>query len=219
VRDGTHDGDEEPPKSTSCTAKKTSLPTTKHTTTKGAASAKTRLVSTKPANSKGNKIAGMPNKRGKQIVSSSTTRNSPQGRSPSQDLGIEDRSIAELLHSTRKAPPKTRASGNDVMDANRKPPPNTRASGDNVRGGATSKDQGGTGNAIVVDSPMAAAASTLLYQLQYGGDDGKYASDHSDALDDLCTSLDNDKDYKPNGLVFSDDDEYLIDIDYDLEDE
>jgi hypothetical protein len=67
------------------------------------------------------------------------------------------------------------------MGANRKPPPNTRASGDKVRGGATSKEQGGTGNAIVVDSPMAAAASTLLYQLQYGGDDGKHASDHSDA--------------------------------------
>ena len=65
---------------------------------------------------------------------------------------------------------------------------------------------------------MAAAASTLLYQLQYGGDDGKYASDHSNALDDLCASLDNDKDYKPNGLVFSDDDDFLIDIDYDLED-
>ncbi len=66
-----------------------------------------------------------------------------------------------------------------------------------MRGGATSKEQGGSGNAIVVDSPMAAAAFTLLYQLQYGGDDGKYASDHSDALDDLCESLGNDKDYKP----------------------
>ncbi len=88
-----------------------------------------------------------------------------------------------------------------------------------MRGGATSKEQGGTGNAIVVDSPMAAAASTLLYQLQYGGDDGKYATDHSDALDELCASLDNDEDYKPNGLVFSDDDDFLIDIDYDSEDE
>jgi hypothetical protein len=66
-----------------------------------------------------------------------------------------------------------------------------------VRGGATSKEQGGTGNEFVVGSPMAAAASTLLYQLQYGGDDGKYASDHSDALDDLCASLDDDEDYKP----------------------
>jgi hypothetical protein len=193
VHDGTHDGNEEPPKSTSRKAKKTTLPTTKCTTTKGAASAKTRPVSTKSANSKGNKIAGTPNKRGKQIVSSSATRNSPRGRSPSQDLGIEDRSIAESLHSTRKAPPET---------------------------SATSKEQGDTGNAIVADSLMAAAASTLLYQLQYdGGDDGKYASDHSDASDDLCASLDDDKDYKPNGLAFSDDDDFLIDIDYESEDE
>jgi hypothetical protein len=219
VRDGTHDGNEEPPKSTSRTAKKTTLPTTKCTTTKGAASSKTQPVSTKSANSKGNKIAGTPSKRRKQIVTSSTTRNSPRGRSPSQDLGIEDWSIAELLHSTRKAPPKIRASGNNVMGANRKSPPNTRASGDNVRGGATSKEQGGTGNVIVADSPMAAAASTLLYQLQYGGDDGKYASDHSDASDDLCASLEDDEDYKPNGLVFSDDDDFFIDIDYDSEGE
>ncbi len=123
VHDGMHDGNEEPSKSTSRTAKKKSLPTTKHTTTKGAASAKTHPESTKSENSKGNKIAGTPNKRGKQIVSSSTTRNSPRGRSPSQDLGIKDRSIAESLHSTSKAPPKTRTSGDDVMGANRKPPP------------------------------------------------------------------------------------------------
>ncbi len=88
-----------------------------------------------------------------------------------------------------------------------------------TQGGANSKEQGGTGNATVVDSPMAAAASTLLYQLQYGGDDGKYASDHSDASDDLCASLDDDNDYKPNELVFSDDENFLIDIDYDSEDQ
>ena len=38
-------------------------------------------------------------------------------------------------------------------------------------GGAYSKEQGGPGDGIVVDTSMAAAASTLLYQLQYGGDD------------------------------------------------
>jgi len=38
-------------------------------------------------------------------------------------------------------------------------------------GGALSKEQGLPGNEIVVDTPMAAAASTLLYQLQYGGHD------------------------------------------------
>jgi hypothetical protein len=141
---------------------------------------------------------------------SSTTRSSPPGRSPSQDTESTQ---------LRKAPPETRASLDDVMGANRKPLPNTQASGDNVRGGATTKELVGTGNAIVFDSPMAAAASTLLYQLQYGGDDGKYASDHSDTLDDLCASLDDDKDYMPNGLVFSDDEDFLIDINYESEDE
>jgi hypothetical protein len=93
------------------------------------------------------------------------------------------------------------------------PPPHTRASGNNVMGGTYSKEQGGTGKAIVVDTPMAAAASTLLYQLQHGGDDSKQGYDHSDASDHLCASLDDDMDYKPNGLVFSDDDNFLIDID------
>jgi hypothetical protein len=83
------------------------------------------------------------------------------------------------------------------------PPPNTRTSGNDVMGGAYSKEQGGTGKVIVVDTPMAAAAFTLLYQLQYGGDDGKQGSDHSDALDHVCASSDNDMDYKPYGLVFS----------------
>jgi hypothetical protein len=75
----------------------------------------------------------------------------------------------------------------------------------------------------IVDSPMAAAASTLLYQLQYVGDDGKYASDHLNTIEDLCTASEDDvddKDYKPSGLVFSDDeDSFLIDIDYESEDE
>ncbi len=91
---------------------------------------KTRLVSTKSAKSKGNKIAGMPNKRGKQIVSS-TTKSSPRGKSPSQDTKSTQ---------LRNAPPETRASLDNVMGANRKPPPNTRASGDNVRGIVTTKE-------------------------------------------------------------------------------
>ena len=81
--------------------------------------------------------------------------------------------------------------------------------------GAYSKEHGGPGNGIVVDTPMAAVASTLLYQLQYDGDDspdcleasnGKKASHHSSALD-LCasSSSDDNMDYKPDGLVFSDD--------------
>ncbi len=38
-----------------------------------------------------------------------------------------------------------------------------------MRGGATSKEQGGTVNTIVVDSPMAAAASTLLFSCNMVG--------------------------------------------------
>jgi hypothetical protein len=162
-------------------------------------------------------IAGTPNKRGKQIVLSPKTSKSPQGgTSTSQDdesaklqtgtpppkrlgtlLAVEDRSIVELLRM-------------------RKAPPNTRPSGDNGMGGALSNEQGLPGNGIVVDTPMAAAASTLLYQLQYGGHDcpdrsghdspdrsdasnGKKASHHSSTLD-LCASSSSDKDmdYKPD---------------------
>ena len=160
-------------------------------------------------------------------MSSSTKRKSPQGTSISQDtestqspthtpspkclhtlLAIKDWSIVELL-GNRKAPPNTRASGDDVMD------------------GAYSKEQGGTGEAILVDSPMAAAASTLLYHLQFCGDDvpdhleasnGKQASD-SGTLNHSCASLDDNIDYKPDGLVFSDDTYFLIDIDSDWGDE
>ncbi len=114
-----------------------------------AASAKTRSVSTKSAKSKGNKIAGMPNKRGKQIVSSSTTRKIPQGTSGFQDT--------ESTQSPTHTPSPKRLhtslgikdgndvgidDGNDVMGGDRKPPPNTRASRDDVMGGAYSKEQG-----------------------------------------------------------------------------
>jgi hypothetical protein len=131
-------------------------------------------VATKSVNAKGNdiKITGTPNKRGKQILFSPKKRESPQGgTSTSQDdesaqlqtqtqppkrlgtlLAIKDRSIVELL-------------------CKRKAPPNTRASGDNGVGGAYSKEQHDPGNGIVVDTPMATAASTLLYQLQYAGGD------------------------------------------------
>jgi hypothetical protein len=143
-------------------------------------------------------------------VFSPTTRKSPRGAgtSTSQD----DESARSIVESLR----------------NRKAPPNTRASGDDRMGGAYSKEQGGPGNGIVVDTPMAAAASTtLLYQLKYGGDDapdrseasnGKKASAHSGALD-LCASSVDNIDYKPDGLVFSDDEDFLLDIDYDSEEE
>ena len=119
------------------------------------------------------------------------TRNSPRGgTSTSQDdesaklrtgtpppkclgtlLAIEDRSIVESLRM-RKAPPNTRPSGDDGM------------------GGAFSKEQGLPGDGIVVDTPMAAAASTLLYQLQYGGHD---SPDHSGHDSPNCLEASNGK--------------------------
>ena len=152
-----------------------------------------RPAATKSVNAKGSEIeiAGTPHKRGKQIVLSPKKRSSPRGgRSTSQDdesaklqtgtappkrlgtlLAIEDRSIVESLRM-RKAPPNTRPSGDDGM------------------GDALSKAQGLPGDGIIVDAPMAAAASTLLYQLQYGGDNSPNRSEASNGKKlstlDLC---------------------------------
>ncbi len=76
VHDDTHDIDGEIPISTLQASNKKSLPVTKCPATEGAASAKTHPVSTRSAKSKGHKIAGTLNKRGKQIVSFAT-RSSP----------------------------------------------------------------------------------------------------------------------------------------------
>ena len=220
--------DEEPEKPQKRQPKKVPLRAAKHTSTK-------RPATTKTVNAKGNEIeiAGTPNKRGKQIVFSPKTRKSSRlGTSASQDdesaklppkrlgtlLAIEDTSIVESLRK-RKDPPNTRASVYDALD------------------GALSKEQGRPGDGIVVDTPMAAAASTLLYQLQYGGHDspdrsghdspdrleasnGKKGSHSTNTLDlGASSSSDKDMDYKPDGLVFSDDEDYLLDIDYDSEEE
>jgi hypothetical protein len=164
-------------------------------------------VTTKYVNAKGSEIeiAGTPNKRGKQIVFSPKTRKSPQGAGTSTS---QDDESAQL--QTHTPPPKRLGTLLAIKDwpivellRKRKAPPNTRASGDNGMGGAYSKEQGGPGNGIVVDTSMAAAASTLLYQLQYGGDDapnhleasnGKKASHHAGALD-LCASSDDNVRY------------------------
>ena len=220
--------DEEPEEPQKRQPKKGPSRAAKHTSTK-------RPATTKTVNAKGNKIeiTGTPNKRGKQIVFSPKTRKSSRlGTSASQDdesaklppkrlgtlLAIEDTSIVESLRK-RKDPPNTRASVYDALD------------------GALSKEQGRPGDGIVVDTPMAAAASTLLYQLQYGGHDspdrsghdspdrseasnGKKSSHSTNTLDlGASSSSDKDMDYKPDGLVFSDDEDYLLDIDYDSEEE
>jgi hypothetical protein len=152
--------DEEPQKSE---PKKGSSHAVKHTTTKGAASTTMHPVTTKSVNAKGNEIeiAGKPNKRGKQIVFSPKTRKSPQGAGTSTS---QDDEPAQL--QTHTPPPKCLGTLLAIKDRSiveylrkRKAPPNTRASGDDGMGGAYSKEQGGPGDGIVVDNLMAAAAS------------------------------------------------------------
>jgi hypothetical protein len=125
-------------------------------------------------------------------------------------------------------------------------------------------------NEIVIDSPMAAAACTLLYKSHYGGGGGDNEDNDSeseasynrkkrrgkaktagkcagsaveleeeaDVIEDILVlsrsstksgekdddysstnSGEKDDDYIPDGLVFSDDDDFLIDVDSESEDE
>jgi hypothetical protein len=67
-------------------------------------------------------------------------------------------------------------------------------------GAELSKDAG------VIDSPIAAAASTLVYQLAYGDGSASYDDQEDKEVDD-CSS---DLDYSfPEGLVFLDDEDVL----------
>ena len=75
--------------------------------------------------------------------------------------------------------------------------------------------------AIEDQSPVAAAASTVLYSLQYGDGGG----DGDDLADDSIESpsgkadcededyVDEDDDYILGGLIFSDDEDFLVDVD------
>ena len=69
-------------------------------------------------------------------------------------------------------------------------------------------------------SPVAAAASTALYSLQYG-DGGGYGDDSADSKESPSGKADcnEDDDYILDGLVFSDDEDFLVDIDSESEDE
>ena len=91
---------------------------------------------------------------------------------------------------------------------------------------------------IAVESPAAAAAaSTLLYSLHYGGGGGdrdEEGSDYEDGSDDespkkipsrakkshlSSKGTDDDDDFIADGLIFSDDEDFLIDVDSESEDE
>jgi hypothetical protein len=148
-----------------------------------------------------------------------------------------------------KSPPESRASADQNLSANegemintvaaatkevstvpslRKSAPKSRAPGDDLMG--SSDSQGVRTNAI--KSPgIAAAALTLIYQLQYGKDEtvnkSKYEYELSrDECDDdsggsnalECKELETSE-YVPHGLEYSDNDNILIDFDSDEEDE
>jgi hypothetical protein len=89
-------------------------------------------------------------------------------------------------------------------------------------GGAISKC--GDTVAEVIDiygqSPVAAATSTILYSFQYG-DGGGYGDDLADSNESPSgkADCDEDDDYMLDGLIFSDDDDFLIDIDSESKDE
>jgi hypothetical protein len=96
--------------------------------------------------------------------------------------------------------------------------PQTLEAVDEEMGAAISKDAG-----VVIDSPIAAAASMLVYQLAYG--DGSESNgdqedkDVDDWEDDDMDDRLSDSDYSiPEGLVFSDDEDVLV-IEADSDDE
>jgi len=80
--------------------------------------------------------------------------------------------------------------------------------------------------AIEDQSPVAAATSTVLYSLQYG-DGGEYGDDLADDSIELPSGkadcdddyVDEDYDYILGGLIFSDDEDFLVDVDSESEDE
>jgi hypothetical protein len=116
-------------------------------------------------------------------------------------------------------------------------------------GGAISKCGDTVDEVIDIQSPVAAAVSTVLYSLQYGdgggnGDDfadsikspsGKADcdEDYVDEDDDFADSIkspsgkadcdedyvDEDNEYILGGLIFSDDEDFLVDVDSESEDE
>ena len=117
---------------------------------------------------------------------------------------IEDQSVVDELRQKGKSERETRTSGGESM------------------GGTISK----CGDTVdeVIDiygvSPVAAAASTALYSLQYG-DGGGYGDDSADSKESPSgkADCDEDDDYILDGLVFSDDEDFLVDIDSESKDE
>jgi sRNA-binding carbon storage regulator CsrA len=82
------------------------------------------------------------------------------------------------------------------------------------------EDQSVIDEVIEIHSPVAAAASTVLYSLQYG-DSGEYGDDSAGSIESPSGKADcnEDDDYTLGGLIFSDDEDFLVDVDSESEDE
>jgi hypothetical protein len=117
---------------------------------------------------------------------------------------IEDQSLVDELRQKGKSERETRTSGGESM------------------GGAISK-RGDTVDEVIDiygQSPVTAAASSILYSLQYG-DGGGYGDDSADSIESPSgkADCDEDNDYILDGLTFSDDEDFLVDVDSESEDE
>ena len=111
---------------------------------------------------------------------------------------IEDQSVVDELHQKGKSVRETRTSGGESM------------------GGAISKSGDTVDEVIDIygQSPVAAAASSVLYSGGYGDDSADSNESPSGKAD-----CDEDDDYILDRLIFSNDEDFLVDIDSESEDE
>ena len=175
--------DESPPKKTlqPTTAKKPSSPSSKGTKAKAKAPTKGPHPKTSATTTTGVKT---PQKiRGKEIVTLPSKRKSAglEIDAPHTKLvtirAIEDQSVVfELRQKGGKSERETRTSGGKSM------------------GGAISKSGDTVVDEVIdIQSPVAAAASTVLYSLQYG-DGGGYGADSADSIESPSGKADCDED-------------------------
>ena len=200
--------DESPPKKPSqrTTAKKPSSPSSKGT--KAKAKAPTKGPHPKKSATVTAGVATPQKRRGKEIVTLPSKRKSPllEIEAPHTKRltipAIEDQSVVNELRQKGKSERKTRRSGGKST------------------GCAISKCGDTVDEVIGIQSPVAAAASSVLYSLQYG-DGGVYGDDSADSIESPSgkADCDEDDDYILDGLIFSDDEDFLIDVDSESEEE
>lgn len=129
--------------------------------------------------------------------------------------------------------PSQRKSPQPPRKSSRNSPPKKRATLDDLLGAAAySQEPVGTGQEVIdLSSEVAAAATTSVYQSQYGGGNvpsparteasngGSDKNSSNAAASSSTADGSEDGEYKPDGLVFSDDEDFLVDVDSESEDE